>query len=624
MSFLTAVAAYAFGSRVYNTDRRNPVNVMFFVFAAVTAILGFMEFMMRQSETAERAGVWSLYVSLLPVLNATFFNFVLIYTGSMKKHAAIKAVSLYLPVLIYFAYIFSTGNAVHDVEKKFFGYAFSGIKRDPGAAVSVILAVLYSFASVVFLLTRYFSADDRKDKRDAMYILSAVGIPIAIGMLEALILRPRGVILPNLTSMGSLAMVIIIAFAVFRFQVFDISTETAARGLISIMQNFFILADRDFRVVRMSGSLCAALKRGEEYYKDKKVEGMIYPDSPNKWSDLSEALKSGEALENREVSFMGPEGLQIPAILSAMPVKTSGAEISGYLISAVDISERKKLEEELFKLVNEVGENNRELAESKEEIKGNYEKLKELDLMKQNFISIVSHELRTPLTSIKGFLSFLTTGMAGPVTEKQRDFLSTISGNTEKLLKLINELLDFSKIESGTFSVSKRPSDAALLADKVLEEMASIAMMRRLSLRKQYTNTGKMMELDEQRISQVLINLINNSMKFSRPDTDVSLFIDTAAAATVKLPLFIERGTLKNEKYMLFHVKDEGAGMEQKYADRIFEKFYQIEDPNIRRHEGIGLGLNIAKSIVEAHDGFIWAESEGKDKGADFYFALPV
>jgi signal transduction histidine kinase len=122
----------------------------------------------------------------------------------------------------------------------------------------------------------------------------------------------------------------------------------------------------------------------------------------------------------------------------------------------------------------------------------------------------------------------------------------------------------------------------------------------------------------------VIINLLNNSMKFSQPDTAITLSMRLVQAGDIKLPASKKTAGLKNLSYMLFCVKDQGTGMEQKYADRIFDRFYQIENPHVRKHEGIGLGLNIAKSIVEAHEGMIWAESPGTDKGSSFYFILPA
>lgn len=259
-----------------------------------------------------------------------------------------------------------------------------------------------------------------------------------------------------------------------------------------------------------------------------------------------------------------------------------------------------------------------------ENLKLSYEKLKELDALKTNFVSMVSHDLRTPLTAIKGFLSLLLGGAAGEINSQQKEFLEIIKNNSERLLNLINDLLDMSKIESGRFKIEKNTSDIGRIIDGIVKDLHSFAMQKKIELVNKVKEKKLLCELDEYRISQVLTNLITNSLKFSPESSKIILGFKEVNINDIIIPEYVKLPEYKKDKYVLIYETDYGRGIEKENLEKIFEKFYQIKGTDNVKFNGLGLGLAISKSIVEAHNGIIWAESEGIGKGTTFKILLPL
>ncbi len=245
-------------------------------------------------------------------------------------------------------------------------------------------------------------------------------------------------------------------------------------------------------------------------------------------------------------------------------------------------------------------------------------KLKEVDRLKNNFLSIISHELRTPLTPIKGFVEILMNNIKD---ETQKDYLNTIKGNVSRLQLLINDLVDISKIERGIIAITKTESDIVFVVKNVIKDLQFIAQTKNLKIEFKSDYEKLFLNIDTERIGQVLINLINNAIKFSNNNSKIIINLCKRSRGEINAPEYIK---IENGEYVVIGVKDFGVGLDKKDLQKIFDKFYQVEDALIRKTSGLGLGLSISKYIIEAHNGHIWAESEGLNKGSIFYFLLPA
>ena len=245
------------------------------------------------------------------------------------------------------------------------------------------------------------------------------------------------------------------------------------------------------------------------------------------------------------------------------------------------------------------------VAERTRELAYTVERLKELDQMKTNFLSMTSHELRTPLTVIKGALSLLLTEGHQLPPARVEKYMKMASNNCDRLMKLIDELLDFSRLESGAVNMDLKEIDLIQLAKETLEEFKQIAVAHKLDLNSVLPTNLPLLVGHPGRVKQILSNLLSNAMKFTPPGGEVKLLLR------------------RNENFAEIVVADTGIGMTESQQKRVFSRFFQVDDSLTREVSGVGLGLAIVKELVEMHEGMIWVESE-PHKGSYFFVRLPL
>lgn len=226
-----------------------------------------------------------------------------------------------------------------------------------------------------------------------------------------------------------------------------------------------------------------------------------------------------------------------------------------------------------------------------------------VDQMKDEFVSVVSHELRTPLTSIRGSLGLLAGGALGALPEKAQRMADMAVSNTDRLVRLINDILDIERLESGTVKFEMAPCQADALVAQATEVMASMAA--RASVRLEGGGDAVSLVGDADRLLQVLTNLMSNAIKFSPAGASVQV---TASAG---------------ERTVEFSVRDHGRGIPADKLEHIFGRFAQVDSSDARVKGGSGLGLAICRKLVEMHGGRIWVESE-VDRGSVFRFTIPT
>lgn len=233
------------------------------------------------------------------------------------------------------------------------------------------------------------------------------------------------------------------------------------------------------------------------------------------------------------------------------------------------------------------------------------EKLQELDRLKSAFVSIVSHELRTPMTSIKGYIENMLDGLTGGLTERQAYYLGRVKFNVERLTRMINDLLDLSRIEAGRVELARVPLPISELIPEIVESLQPVAQAKSISI--QHRHQGAPVEIsgDRDKLHQILTNLIQNAVKFTPSGGQISIETKPVAGGLVQ-----------------FCVADTGCGISPDEQGRIFERFYRGETIQVDQR-GAGLGLPITKSLVELHGGSIWVESV-LGQGSRFYFTIPI
>lgn len=252
------------------------------------------------------------------------------------------------------------------------------------------------------------------------------------------------------------------------------------------------------------------------------------------------------------------------------------------------------------------------------------QKLERLERLKSEFISIVSHELRTPLTSIKNSLDILMSGRCGEITPATEKFLNMAIRNVQRLSGIINDLLDLSKIEAGKMDFHFAPTDINTVISYVKSALSEVAKSKGLKLITNEADNLPEILADSQRLEQVLTNLVSNAIKFTPDGKSITISSRVVKATDIKINENF-KDIIKNltGDYIEVSVEDEGIGIESKNLLHAFDKFAQIENSLSRKAGGTGLGLPIAKQLLDAHKGAIWCDSE-LNKGSKFYFVIPV
>jgi signal transduction histidine kinase len=271
-----------------------------------------------------------------------------------------------------------------------------------------------------------------------------------------------------------------------------------------------------------------------------------------------------------------------------------------------------------------VRESFRELSEKNAELQRAYDRLKELDRLKSNFLATVSHELRTPLTSILGYSEMLTTGLAGELKPEQLEFIGTIHSKGELLLRLISSLLDLGKLEQGHLALQIEVVDPLALLDDLRTTVLPLAARKDVRVVIAPAEGAlPPFRADPLRLRQVLGNLLDNALKFTPQGGTVTLGVrsttldsGTPDDAHGMVLLALPRGALE------FRIADTGIGIPMREHEKIFDAFYQVDGSSTREHGGTGLGLSIVKRLVDAHGGTIRMESR-PGAGTTFFVTIP-
>ncbi len=279
---------------------------------------------------------------------------------------------------------------------------------------------------------------------------------------------------------------------------------------------------------------------------------------------LSGQVWHGELLNRRK------DGSEYPEEQTITPVADESGKITHFVAIKQDITERKKVE-----------------------------------TMKSEFVSTVSHELRTPLTSIRGSLGLLMGGGMGELSAQAKSLVEIACNNSERLVRLINDILDMEKIESGKMAFSLRPIELGPVIREVISANQGYAEQYQVKIVEQNSYPGVRVLADPDRLSQVMTNLISNAAKFSPEQSEITVIV------------------LRQGEGVRISVVDQGPGIPKEFQPRIFSKFSQADASNTRQKGGTGLGLSISRAIIEKLGGSISFDTES-DKGTEFHVDLPI
>ncbi|HEV2279602.1 MAG TPA: PAS domain S-box protein [Acidobacteriaceae bacterium] len=337
--------------------------------------------------------------------------------------------------------------------------------------------------------------------------------------------------------------------------------------ILSSVADGIIGVDSSNRIAFVNPAAARLLEHEESDLIGQEIHSTLHPATVNCGPGCAtrRAFASGESGSGQDV-YMRESGRSFPVEFALMPMVDEGESV-GSVLSFRDISQRYAL-----------------------------------DHMKDEFISTVSHELRTPLTSIRGSLGLLSAGMLGPVSDKAATLLRIAVANSDRLIRLINDILDLERMQSGRAPLAFRLVNIMDLARQVIENMQPVADSNQVALL--CDGPPAPIEADADRLQQVITNLLSNAIKFSPAKSIVRIAI------------------ARKPDGVTLSVIDQGRGIPADKLETIFDRFQQVDASDSRQKGGTGLGLAICRTIVQQHGGRIWAEQNGM-QGAIFRVFLP-
>ncbi len=286
-----------------------------------------------------------------------------------------------------------------------------------------------------------------------------------------------------------------------------------------------------------------------------------------------------------------------------VPLRNAKGEIIGVLCAVNEITARKKFERELRKTVIDLERTNEELKTINTELETAYERLKDIDKAKTEFVSTASHEIRTPLAGILGYVQTILSPDLDIPDKKEKEYLQIIESETRRLNELVNTMLNISRLDAGK---QKLQLSSFSLSDLVRATIAATFSKNRNEVLFKVTEKDRgLVQADKQQIGLVIQNILCNAIRYTPVGGEIDITIDIAPGKVI------------------VSVKDQGPGIPADKLEVVFEKFYRIKEDTSTSGRGSGLGLSIAREIIKAHHGEIWAESV-LGEGSTFYFTLPV
>jgi PAS domain S-box-containing protein len=521
------------------------------------------------------------------IVPGAWLTFALLQTGWEKWVTQRNQILLTVEPLLILTLVWT--NEFHklywvDVMLKQVG-PFTLIEATPGVFYWIHVAYSYLLMTLgSLLLVRMAVRSSRLYRWQSLAVLLG-----AVGPLIGDVLSTFGLLsylswidlTPFFFTLTGLAM----AWAFFRFRLLDI-VPVARDAVIESMSDGVLVLDAENRIVDINPVGEGIINRTASEVVGRSAEEIL-----SRWPDLVERYRS--VPETHTEISVGEGVVQAYFDLRISPLRDWRRRLTGRLIVLRDITKRKEMEQALQEAKSAAEAANR---------------------AKDEFISVVTHELRSPMSAIHGSATLLSDEGAGPINEEQAEFLEIIETNTKRMITLVMDLNDVSRIESGQLHLRLGTVYLDKVIDEVVRSIQPKIEEKAHTLHLQITDGLPPVQGDRVRLGQVLTNLVDNACKFTPKGGKITIRAECIADRTK---------SQGNSKVVQVSVKDNGIGIMHEDQPKIFQKFFRAKDERTSEIPGSGLGLSITKSLVEMQGGRIWFETE-YGKGSTFHFTVPV
>jgi len=628
---ISAISVVSMGIIVFSRNTRSPVN-QFFLLSCLSVFLWLFGFVMVYlSKEKATALLWNQYCAFLGVVFVTpnIFFFAKAITGSLKEP---RRLMLLVYSLAFICYLLGfNDNFIIGAKKYFWGWY-------PLYGPTSYVFLVFFLVMVVAALRVLWSARDRMGSKVENKRVRIVFFAVLLGYLAGVDFLPTfGIGLYPLGHLIIFSWLSAIGYAVIRYKLMALTPEVVAEQVIALIPDFFILADGGGKITMVN----RAVERGLGYKQEEligKMAGIIIPRN-NEDSSLANELEKKGTISNLETSFQSKNGTKIPVIFSGASISNKVGDVAGFIFMGMDITERKKREEEKEELIRELRERQVLLERQKQEVEDSRRAIKnvaedlmrsqeKMELMQDQLIqaeklnavgqlaSGVAHEVRNPLAIILQGVNYLENKISAKEGEIS-ETLGMLKENIKRADRIIEGLFDFSRAAS----LKLGPQDL----NSILEKALSL-----VKARFQFANIDIVMEVkqnlprvlgDANKLEQVFINLMLNAVQ-AMPEGG-KIIIRSFDKKLEEIRNGIGKRAQDNfrvgERAVIAEIEDTGHGITEENLKKIFDPFFTTKGPT----GGAGLGLSVTRNIVHMHKGLLFAQSE-PGKGTKMTVLLKV
>jgi two-component system, sensor histidine kinase and response regulator len=369
-------------------------------------------------------------------------------------------------------------------------------------------------------------------------------------------------------------------------------SEERMRDLLVNMSQGFGTLDAELRVRFANDRMCDMLGVDKRAIIGRAIHEFVAYEYRHDLQSLFDRASQGDVERvDQEVRLLRDDDTTLPVVAAISSVRSPQEDELRFALVFTDVTELKAMQDEL--------------EDRASQLEAAYEELKQLDQAKDSFLTNVSHELRTPLSTIRGYMEMFDSGGLGPLDEAKRNALAVMERNVQRLSLLIDDMIDFSRMQIQGIRIDFSLFDPADLLRECASSFEPQLIKRSIALRFKLPDEPCLAWGDREKLAQVLTILLSNAVKFSEQDGVIAVKARTVAEGGLEIS-----------------VADQGIGIDPAVQDRVFEKFFQADSSMTRRYEGAGIGLSIAKSITDAHGGNIELDSR-LGGGSIFTVSLP-
>ncbi len=587
ISLIGAIISLAMAIFSYTKNPHGLINRVFALLCFVIAFYASIEFGIRQADSFEEAYYWFIFIPIYPLIASCWIHFSLVFSNKYHirdKKWVLLFIYLFGIVLIflnYYIYVYKV-----EIELTNYGWDY-GDFNDPLSLLFQYCTYMYMLFFMVFGLYLdiwvYLNTSDNNKKQQAKLISIGCLIPISLFIIvDFLVISIFMLDSPSFSTIGYAIACIFISYAIWKYELFSLDLSSASEKIFSTISDCLILTDPKGKILSINQVLLDLLSYQEKELIEKSFLILLSSEQDRKLYNYQFNLltteEKSEFLTDIEIDFNTKANEKIRISLTASKICNQTRNLQGIIYIGRNINKTRKIEKQLDEAIK-------------------------ISHFKSKFMASMSHELRTPLNTIIGFVDLLLEDYCGPLNTCQTNFLTDVKVSSNDLLELISRLLDLSKIEAEKLILEKKEIQITSILDHIYSILKPVCVKKDLDFTVENLATSEFVKADYLRLKEILLNLLDNAIKFTRKGGVIL--------------------RVKEQKACLeFYVIDTGIGIAEGDFSNIFNEFSKVQNPEIKDTQGMGLGLAITKQLVLLHGGQISFSSE-LGKGSTFKFTIP-